>query len=423
MRVLFTTFAAKSHMYAQVPLAWALHTAGHEVRVASQPDLAEDITRTGLTAVPVGAPLLLEERMSEDAAGVMEEPETDPSEIRPEVLTWDYMLSMFTTMTPFVYQGASDDAMVDDLVSYARWWRPDLVIWDTMTFAGPVAARASGAAQARLLFGLDLVGHMRQTYRRLLESRPAPLREDPLAEWLGWSLDRYGSSYDEEVAVGQFTIDSVPPSLRLPVQLPYVNVRFTPYNGAATIPDWLRADPGRPRVCISLGLGHREIIGDDRAPIAHLLDAVSGLDIEVVATLDEGQRTSLPEIPENVRVVDFVPLDALLPTCSAIIHHGGAGTFGTALVHGVPQIIFPDMIWDTVHKARRLDALGAGVHVPDGTALTTELLRGHLRRVLDDPAVARNAARLRAEALGSPSPNSIVPVLERLTAQHRPRSR
>lgn len=31
MRVLFTTFAARSHLYAQVPLAWALRSAGHDV--------------------------------------------------------------------------------------------------------------------------------------------------------------------------------------------------------------------------------------------------------------------------------------------------------------------------------------------------------------------------------------------------------
>ncbi|MFI1169810.1 glycosyl transferase family 28, partial [Streptomyces sp. NPDC020801] len=63
MRVLFTAFAAKSHAYTQFPLAWALRTAGHEVCVASQPDLVEDITRAGLTAVPVGRALQLSEQM------------------------------------------------------------------------------------------------------------------------------------------------------------------------------------------------------------------------------------------------------------------------------------------------------------------------------------------------------------------------
>jgi hypothetical protein len=45
-----------------------------------------------------------------------------------------------------------------------------------------------------------------------------------------------------------------------------------------------------------------------------------------------------------VRVVDFVPLNALLPTCSAVVHHGGSGTFAAVLEHGVPQLIIPQLI-------------------------------------------------------------------------------
>ncbi|MEV1049524.1 hypothetical protein AB0J18_31200, partial [Streptomyces sp. NPDC049916] len=54
MRVLFVLYAEKTHLYIQVPLARALEAAGHEVRVASQPELAPEITRAGLTAVAVG---------------------------------------------------------------------------------------------------------------------------------------------------------------------------------------------------------------------------------------------------------------------------------------------------------------------------------------------------------------------------------
>ncbi|MEE3921336.1 hypothetical protein V2I01_33205 [Micromonospora sp. BRA006-A] len=85
MRVLFTTFAAKVHMYSQVPLAWALHTAGHEVRIASQPDLADDITHTGLTAVPVGPALNLEEGMRQTEEGLAGE---EPPEMRTTAAAW-----------------------------------------------------------------------------------------------------------------------------------------------------------------------------------------------------------------------------------------------------------------------------------------------------------------------------------------------
>ena len=55
MRVLFTTWAWPSHLYALVQLAWACRSAGHEVLVASQPELLDEIIRTGLPGVAVGA--------------------------------------------------------------------------------------------------------------------------------------------------------------------------------------------------------------------------------------------------------------------------------------------------------------------------------------------------------------------------------
>ena len=39
MRILFASIAEKTHFLGMVPLAWALQTAGHEVRVASQPEM------------------------------------------------------------------------------------------------------------------------------------------------------------------------------------------------------------------------------------------------------------------------------------------------------------------------------------------------------------------------------------------------
>ena len=46
MRVLFAAHAERTHFYSMIPLAWALRTAGHEVYVASQPALTDDITHS-----------------------------------------------------------------------------------------------------------------------------------------------------------------------------------------------------------------------------------------------------------------------------------------------------------------------------------------------------------------------------------------
>jgi L-2-deoxyfucosyltransferase len=192
-----------------------------------------------------------------------------------------------------------------------------------------------------------------------------------------------------------------------------------PYNGQAAIPQWLHEPPTRTRVCLTLGVAHREVLGSDRASIADLLEAVADLDVEVVATLNERQLAAIPKLPDNVRAVDFVPLNALLPTCSAIIHHGGSGTFQTALWHAVPQIIVPDMIWDTMHKAYALERAGAGRWVRDVDTFTAAELRDHLTTILGDPSFRRNAEKIRTEMQALPTPGGLVPVLQSLTEAHR----
>ncbi|MEU6024233.1 activator-dependent family glycosyltransferase [Micromonospora sp. NPDC048871] len=430
MRVLFTTFAAKTHMFAQVPMAWALHTAGHEVYLASQPDLADLISRTGLTAVPVGDPLNLEaqfevvnENVGDDANRTVEESDVglDMSEEDPAKLTWDRTLTIFTAMTSMVFQNASSEPMMDDLVAFARSWQPDLVVWDTMTFAGAVAARACGAAHARLLYGLDLVGNTRAAFNRHLAGLPVELRDDPMAEWLGFSLERYGcdTGFGEDMVVGDFSIDQFPQSMRFPLDVPTVPVRYTPYNGPALVPDWLHDRPKPKRVCLTLGLSHRDERGGDRASIGDILASLADLDVEVVATLNARQTESLPSLPGNVRVVEFVPLNVLLPTCDAVIHHGGSGTLTTAMLHGVPQLIVPHMVWDSINTARRLADYGAGDYVRDIERLSGDELRTRLVRLLTEPSVRHNAARLRREMVGTPGPNDLVPVLEKLAAEYR----
>lgn len=427
MRVLFTTFAAKAHLHAQVTLAWALQAAGHEVRIASQPDLAEHIVAAGLTAVKIGEPLLLDQLMQKGMEQLEEGEEMptfesvgiDFSESRPEILTWDYALGVMTTLVSLTFTRINSERMVDDLVAYAREWRPDLVVWDTLTLAGPIAAKACGAAHTRLLFGLDALGRMREIFLKHREQRPPERREDPIAEWMGWLLDKYGHQFSEELVTGQWTIDPVPPSMQFLLGLPTVPVRYVPYNGPSRVPEWLHTSPERERICVTLGLSKREVLGADKCSVEDLIEAVAGLDVEVVATLDEKQRSTLERVPDNVRLESFVPLNALLPSCSLVIHHGGAGTFGTALVHGLPQIIVPDLSWDIPHRGRALAAQGAAVFLENPKTFTANELLEHILTVRNTPSFRTNAERMRKEVMRTPPPAQIVPVLEQLTTEYR----
>ncbi|MET8260570.1 activator-dependent family glycosyltransferase [Micromonospora sp. NPDC005205] len=421
MRVLFVAPPdLKSHLYIMTPLAWALRTAGHDVRVACQPGSTEALAQAGLTAVLAGEP------MAETLAEVDEMSEPPKRQAAPATLPLqtDYARDdpyaeleyLTTNLLPFLHT----DEMLTDLIGFARAWRPDLVLWDAMTYAGPVVARACGAAHARILFGTDAFVQLWEAVRAAGGSRP-----DPMRAWLEPLLRTHGGgAFADDVVHGQWTIDTMPPWTWRPSSPHYIRMRHLAFNGPSVVPRWLYEPPVRPRVCVTLGMTHREADVAEASAV-DLLEAVGDLDIEVVATMSAEQLASVPRIPDNVRVVDFVPMNVLLPTCSAIVHHGGSSTMASAFEHAVPQLIVPSAYWSEkwfgpVAQANGLQERGAGVWLAyDSDRLTPAGLREDLMRVLKDPSFKENAVRLRTEMMGLPTPNEVVPAVEKLTAAYR----
>jgi glycosyltransferase (activator-dependent family) len=423
MRVLLTVFASRAHIFNVVSLGWALRAAGHEVRVAGHPDTMEIVSATGLTAVAVGDVL--------DMGGAWQSRGTGNLEVLSRGLTvehdeqlargWDHVLGELTMACGVRYEFLADQSFVDGLVKLARAWQPDLVIWDALTFAGAVAAKACGAAHARLLFGLDLTYRLFTDFLRLRDEQPPELRDSPLDDWFTGRLSRVGVEYTPDMALemmtGQWTIDPMQQWMSLPTTLPTVPMRAIPYNGPTTIPSWVYEEPARPRVCLTLGVSLRELVGGAMVSTSELLTTLASLDIELIATLDASQLDT-SSIPSNVTVVDFVPLNELLPSCSAMIHQNGFGTLTNAVTHGVPSVIIPDPFWDEAEGARMLEGRGAALTLMPAD-FTAEALRSCLDRVLTEESFRRSAAHTRRDLLSAPTPQEIVPTLEALTAAHR----
>ncbi len=59
----------------------------------------------------------------------------------------------------------------------------------------------------------------------------------------------------------------------------------------------------------------------------------------------------------DMTIVDQVPHDWLFARCDAVVHHGGAGTTGSAARAGVPQVVVPHM-GDQPYWAARMHHLG-----------------------------------------------------------------
>jgi UDP:flavonoid glycosyltransferase YjiC (YdhE family) len=395
MRVLFTVWGWPSHYFPLVPLAWALRAAGHDVRVASQPGLLPAMRDSGLPATAVGRDLDVVARYRRETGRVdlSAVPATADEQRYRSILagTGTVKPSRRSRLSLFVELA---DAMVDDLLALARRWRPDLVVHDPLTYAGPLVAKLVGVPAVRNLFGPDITYFTKVT-------GDAP----------GWTelLARHG--IDEVDLVGRASVDPCPPSLQVAgAPTRRIHTRYVPYNGLAEVPPWLPDSPTKQRICLTWGTSTDRLLGGAAFLPSEVLLGCTKLaderDAELVVAITAGQRHLLPELPAHVRVVESVPLDALMPTCTAVVHQGGPGNMLTALAHGLPQLNLTTLV-DQAANAYQLAQAGAGKTLAvAGLAAADLVAAGH--DLLDDPAYRVAAQRLRQEALGLPSPADAV---------------
>ncbi|MER7072283.1 glycosyltransferase [Terrabacter sp. NPDC000476] len=102
---------------------------------------------------------------------------------------------------------------------------------------------------------------------------------------------------------------------------------------------------------------------------------------------------------EDLRAVGPVPHDVLLPRCSVVVHHGGAGTTSAAVRAGVPQVVVPHAA-DQPYWGRRVADLGVAAAPIARKDLTAERLERALEVALSPGARAAAYAlgeRVRAE--------------------------
>jgi len=445
MRVLFATVPHPSHSLHLVPYAQALQNAGHEVRVALAPLGVSDMTEAGLTAVTFGDTI---QHSVQNFAELPWRPRNEERAAYAEALGldeveadyWDVFYQYFCFNCQ-MYAPPEPRPDVDGMIQFAKDWKPDLVLWESWFPLGGIVAKACGAASVRILLGPDLGGWSTELFAQRETPAVTALGGNPLIKTLRQVADRHGITVDAELMNGDLTIDPLPKEVRVS-KIPGLPVRGIPYQRGGVLPEYLHKPPTRPRVAVSFGMSVRlwKFDGDSRVP--PVMEAVDGLDIEVIATLNENQLASTPRVPDNVRIVEFLPLTQLLPTCSLLISHGAAGTWRAAEAAGVPQIIIDTdephrIVFSgegenvTVSNAdRHTDSwLGAKFLTENGLGMSINHLvqspaeiRESIEKILTDASYLDNAQAKRREWLAKPGPADIIPNLIELAGTHGSRS-
>ncbi|MGV9392881.1 nucleotide disphospho-sugar-binding domain-containing protein [Streptomyces olivaceus] len=415
MRILFTPVAATTTpLFHMVPLAWAFRAAGHDVRVAAQPELSRAIVEVGLPAVEVGhgyeimdgvlrsrggqrvieAPA--DQWTDSGLAGTAEEPPADYDDKHADLRD--------AAMAPLVEAAGR---MAPGLLRFTEYWRPDLLVTDSMVFAAPLVSALRGVPLVRQTWGPDVMRMVSQP----LQGRAAD--GDVRAEWptgLPGLYDHYGVEVRNDYPVR--TVDPWPTSLQFPDLSGRLPMRFVPYNGAAVAPDWVLDRPGRPRVCVTWGTSTSALAGDEAFVLPRVVEGLAGLDVEVVLAVGPDDRRKLGTLPAGVRVAENVPLHLFMETCDAIVHQGGTSTLLTAARHGLPQVMMPQTA-DNPFNAANFAGSGAGVTL-DAAGADAGEIGAAVTRVLTEPAWRVAAEKLREEMAEMPPPSAVVRSLEKL---------
>ncbi|WP_241832353.1 nucleotide disphospho-sugar-binding domain-containing protein [Pseudofrankia sp. EUN1h] len=411
------TLPELSHALPTVPLCWALRAAGADVLVASGGDVVK-VTEAGLPmadllpgrgiadflrafdlsalAAPDGGPDADPPAQQGQAA------QPRPAET-PSARTGPAAPSPAPTPTPTPdplaeapsYAGflprvsellpEADIAelfeMMHRFVALAEQWRPDVIVYGPMTVGALAAAAKLDVPAVEHGFGF---------------LRTAGI--DPLLRTLGSEVfDRHGV----DLPASRYAIDVAPPSMLLeePQGWP---MRYIPYNGGARVPDWLSEPPSRPRVAVTLGNLIPELVrSGEHGVVGRIIDRADSVDAEFVLALGALDPGVLGKLPDNVRVIGYTPLTQLLPTCAAVVHHGGAGTCMGALDAGIPQLVIPHL-FDHQHTADLVVKRGVGMALD--LAVDPDLPASVLDALVGDEQLRGRAQEVRAEMRAMPTP-------------------
>ncbi|WP_370465269.1 nucleotide disphospho-sugar-binding domain-containing protein [Nocardia sp. CS682] len=364
-----------------VPLAWGLRAAGHEILVVAPENMRNPVVEAGLAFASSYGPITIVEAMLD---GRQQAGPPQPSDL---AISDEAMGQGFARLAELVLPGSA---------KLAEEWHPDLIISEPTAFDGAVLAAERGIPLIEHRWSLPVSGEIVSSAKR--------------------SLVAAGRLDDNVDLAAALNIDVCPPSFhQAPSSSTTVPVRYVPYNGAAVYESWMNDRSQRPRVCVTLGSILPNLPWAAEV-MCSILDGLSGLSVDIVVAIDPRSWDRVSDrvaVAPNVFVTSWVPLGLLLPSCRAIVHHGGAGTTMTSLVHGVPQLVLPQFA-DQFANAQRIAACGIGIDLAP-TMARKETIANLVDSLLSENSLMRGRAmEVAAEAQSQNPPSSLIPTLEAL---------
>ena len=162
-----------------------------------------------------------------------------------------------------------------------------------------------------------------------------------------------------------------------------------------TMPDDLKRflEAGPPPVFITLG----SMFSLDASPGIITETLVQGALFAGCRAVVQSRWDELREFPDHPRIykIQKAPHHYIFPHCSAVVHHGGAGTTHSAMLYGCPSVII-EHFGDQSFFANELQRLGVAPKMLHRRTITAKKLASAIRSVLDSPDMKKRAEELSA---------------------------
>ena len=253
MRALFTLLPARGSLQPLLPVAEAMRARGHQVALCSAPRLRNDVEAHGLAFLPAGLDWHVSDPDYIDvlcqAAGGLAFPPLAGEE-------------RFAWVTANLFIGAAARCMLPELIGVAREWSADLIVRESLEFAGCVAAEAIGLPHASVAAAADSALDRRRELAGPLTGlrQQAGLPADP----------------DGDMAFRYLHLCFTPPGFDGPGARFPPTARFFAHHSTPTphedLPPWLDHLAGRPTVLVSMGTVFHRTPGLHETILAALRD-------------------------------------------------------------------------------------------------------------------------------------------------------
>ena len=421
MKILIMTLGTRGDIQPFIALARGLLAAGHEVVLAAPQRFGEFVARYGVPFAGVDdGPMRL---MDDPAmAGVLE------GEVRVRLRQVRAMPAMYTQLLADCWAVASHGAGAG----------ANIVVHNGQIIAGPHVAEKLGIPAVLALPtpvyvptnefpwpGLGLPSWLPAVANRatfLGMKAPAAIFGRVVDRWredtLG--LARRRGRHDplrrpdngQTPVLHAFSPSVLPKPLDWPDSVHATGYWFLPPSNEALPPHVEHfLDSGDPPVFVGFG----SMFGRDPARSTGLvLEAARRAETRLVIGAGWGGLDSSAH-GEEVLAVEDVDYLRLFPRMAAVVHHGGAGTTGTAFASGRPQVVCP-FVADQPFWARLAQQRGVAPAPQPQRHLTAAGLASAITTAATDPGMARAAEELGHRVRSEDGVSAAVAVLESLAA-------